>query len=446
MVQPPMTTMLNAALENVRWIADWRRQDYVIDRRPGGTGKIGSVGIIGAGTMGTAIAAAHVLYRLPVVLHDADSEMLDGALASVAAELREAGGHVAQGSLGRLARLTADLAEVARCDLVLEAITETLSTKLQLYGQLRRHLGEHTIVASNTSTIPMASLARGLSDASRFCGMHFCHPVRQRPLVEIVRGPQTSDRTIAAAVAHARRIDRIPIVVQDGAGFVVNRLLFPYLSGALELLREGASVDSIDRAATGFGMAFGPLRLMDEIGLDTTLQAAWVLAAAFPERIVPSPVLVSLIKAGRLGRKTGAGFFSYNGPAAELAAGAVDTTVTKLIAPWIDSSPPHTQETLGYRLVLPMLLEATHILDEGKVCDVRDIDLAMLFGLGFPAEKGGLLWWADTLGAEQVIALLESLSTQGPQAEPTPMLKMLAKTGGRFHPSGEVRQRVAGLE
>ena len=140
--------------------------------------------------------------------------------------------------------------------------------------------------------------------------MHFCHPVRQRPLVEIVRGPQTSQRTIAAAVAHVQGIARMPIVVEDGPGFVVNRLLFPYLSEALELLREGAPVDAIERAAAEFGMAMGPLRLMDEIGLDTILQAAWVLAAAFPERIVSSPLLVSMVKAGRLGRKTGAGFFS----------------------------------------------------------------------------------------------------------------------------------------
>ena len=331
--------MLNPAIENVRWIADWSRQDHGVRQRPAGPRKIGSVGIVGAGMMGTAIAAAHVQYRMPVLIHDANEAVLGRAVASIAAELREANGHLTPSSFGRLVRPTADLAEVARCDLVLESIAETVPAKLQLYAQLRGHLAEHTIVASNTSTIPIQRLARGLADASRFCGMHFCHPVRQRPLVEIACGPQTSDLTIAAAVAHARRIDRMPIVVQDGPGFVVNRLLFPYLGEALELLREGTPVEWIERAATEFGMAIGPLRLMDEIGLDVAFQAGWVLAEAFPERIVSSPVLVSMVKAGRLGRKTGAGFFSYGGPTSGVAQGAADTAVAELIAPWIDSSP-----------------------------------------------------------------------------------------------------------
>jgi 3-hydroxyacyl-CoA dehydrogenase len=425
--------MLSAALENVQWIAAWGRQDHVVGRRAAGSRKIGSVGIIGAGMMGTAIAAAHVQHRLPVVIHDADGDVLGRADAAIAAELRHAHAHVAPGTFRRLVRPTVDLAEAARCDLVLEAIVETLSAKRQLYAQLQRHLGATTLVASNTSTIPLAQLARGLPDASRLCGMHFCHPIFQRPLVEIVYGPQTTDPTTAAAVAHVRRIGRMPMAVPDGPGFVVNRLLFPYLGEALELLRAGATAESIERAAVEFGMAVGPLRMMDGIGLDTTLQAAWVLAAAFPERIVPSPLLVSLIKAGRLGRKTGAGFFLYRGPGGS-AQGVVDPALAALTAPWIDGSSPPALEAVTHRLMLPMLLEATRLLEEGKVGHVRDIDLAVLFGLGFPVEKGGLLWWADTLGAKRIVALLQALGTMGPRAEPTPMLKGLARTGGRFYP------------
>ncbi len=405
----------NAAIENVGWIADWSRQETSVSRRRAGPRKIGSVGIIGAGMMGTAIAAAHVRYRLPVMIHDADEEVLGRAKASIAAELDEAEGRFPSVAFARFVHPTAALAEVARCDLVLESIVESLSVKLRLYAQLRRHLGEHTIVVSNTSTIPVQRLAGGLADASRFCGMHFCHPVRQRPLVEIVCGPQTSDRTIAAAVAHVKAIARIPIVVQDGPGFVVNRLLFPYLGEALELLREGTPIESIEGAAAKFGMAMGPLRLMDEIGLDTTLQAAWVLAAAFPERIVSSPLLVSMVKAGRLGRKTGAGFFSHRRSTAGSPQGTVDPAVAEMLAPWISSSPRSAPETITYRLVLPMLLEATRLLEEGKVRNVRDIDSAVLFGLGFPAEKEGLLRWADRLGAQRVVTLLQSLGTMGPR-------------------------------
>jgi 3-hydroxyacyl-CoA dehydrogenase len=420
--------MSQAAIENVRWIADWNRQDRAAHWRPASPRKINNVGIIGAGMMGSAIAAAHVLYRMPVVIHDTDEEVLAGSAASIAAEVRAAGGHLTPEASGRLAHPTTALAEAARCDLVVESITEQLAAKQQLYSRLERYGAEYTIVASNTSTIPIERLAAGLADPSRFCGMHFCHPVHQRPLVEIVRGPQTSDLTIAVAVAHARRIDRMPIVVQDGPGFVVNRLLFPYLGEALALLREGVPAEMIDRAAIEFGMARGPLRLMDEIGLDTALQAAWVLGAAFPERVVPSPLLVSLVKAGRLGRKAGAGFFEYRG-----SPGGADLTLAKIIAAWIDSPLERRPAALAYRLVLPMLLEATRILEENKVRDMRDIDLAVLFGLGFPAAKGGLLWWADTLGARQVVSLLQSLDAMGPRAKPTPMLQAMAATGATFY-------------
>jgi 3-hydroxyacyl-CoA dehydrogenase len=412
--------MLTPALENVQWIAAWGRQDRAVAQPATGPRKIASVGIIGAGLMGTAIAAAHVQYRLPVVIHDLNAAALGRVGDSVAAELREANAHVTPGALGRLLRPTADLAEAAGCDLVLEAIAETLPAKLQLYAQLQRHLSAETIVASNTSAIPLQRLARGIADPSRFCGMHFCHPVPDRPLVEIIYGPQTSDLTMTAVVAHARRIGRMPMTTPDGPGFVVNRLLFPYLGEALELLSEGVAAESIDAAATEFGMAIGPLRMMDEIGLDTTLHAGLVLATAFPERIVASPLLVSLIKSGRLGRKSGAGFFSYSTLLDEPA-----------VAPC--ARIPPKQEQMAYRLVLPMLLEATRLLEEGKVRDAREIDLAVLFGLGFPAEKGGLLWWADTLGAQRIIALLGSHGAMGSRAEPTPLLKSMAAAGDRFY-------------
>ncbi len=395
--------------------------------------KIRSVGIIGAGMMGTAIAAAHVRHRLPVVIHDANEEALDRVTASIAAELGAAEGAWLPGPLRRFVRPTAALAEVGQCDLVIESIVESLAAKRRLYAQLQGHLSGQAIVASNSSTIPVQRLAEGLAGASQFCGMHFCYPVQQRPLVEIVCGPQTSQRTIATAVAHVQRIARLPIVVEDGPGFVVNRLLFPYLSEALELLREGVPIHVIERAAAEFGMAMGPLRLMDEIGLDTILQAAWVLAAAFPERVVSSPLLVSMVKAGRLGRKTGAGFFFYGGPTSPAVSAAVDPAVAELLAPWIDSPPRTVPDNIAWRLVLPMLLEATRLLEEGKVRHPCDIDSAVLFGLGFPAEKGGLLRWADKLGAQRAVALLQSLVAIGPRAEPTPMLRTLAETGGSFY-------------
>jgi 3-hydroxyacyl-CoA dehydrogenase/enoyl-CoA hydratase/3-hydroxybutyryl-CoA epimerase/3-hydroxyacyl-CoA dehydrogenase/enoyl-CoA hydratase/3-hydroxybutyryl-CoA epimerase/enoyl-CoA isomerase len=423
--------MMSPALDNVRRLVEWSRRDNAVDGDA--PLPIGRVGILGAGMMGTAIAAAHVQYQVPVVIHDVDPEALARAPAAVAAELRRTGIELPPSSLHRLVRTTADLAEVAPCDLVLEAIVEALPAKQRLYARLREHLGEHTIVASNTSTIPLERLAGGVSDVARFCGMHFLHPVRERPLVEVVRGKHTSGRTIATAVAHLRRIGRMPIVVEDGPGFVVNRLLFPYLGEALELLRIGTPAEAIERAAAEFGMALGPLRLMDEIGLDTTLRAGWVMAMAYPERIAPSPLLLAMVKAGRLGQKTGAGFYCYGTPDEAALSRVPDPAFAKTIAPWIEPSGQPPRERLDLRLVMPMLLEAARILEEGNVRDARAIDLAALFGLGFPADKGGLLWWANTFGLDRILAWLRSDCAAGIRCRPTPLLERLAAAGGGFY-------------
>jgi 3-hydroxyacyl-CoA dehydrogenase len=423
---------MTPALQNVRRLVEWSRQNH--NSASGGPSPIQSVGILGAGMMGTAIAAAHVAFQLPIVISDVNEAALGNAMAAISAELPTTARLQMQDE-SKLVRTTADATEVARCDLVLESIVETLSTKQQLYSQLQPHVASHTIVATNTSTIPIARLAAGMADPSRFCGIHFFHPVRERPLVEIVRGPETGDSTIAAAVAHVQRIGRMPIVVCDGPGFLVNRLLFPFLGEALALLREGVAAEAIEDAATTFGMAIGPLRLMDEIGLDTTLQAGWVLAAAFPERIVSSPLLVSLVKAGRLGQKSGAGFYSYGGLARPAATGVIDAAAEKLIARWIEKPNSPSGESIAFRLMAPMLLEAARILEEGKVADARSIDLAVIFGLGFPAEKGGLLWWADTVGAEEIVAMLPSYSTMEGRNQPPPLLLALAKSHGRFYDS-----------
>lgn len=381
--------------------------------------------------MGTAIAAAHVEHQLPVVICDVNEAALADAPASIAAALPETIRSKHSDALG-LIRTSNDLAEAARCDLVLESIVEAFPPKQRLYAQLQPHLADHTFVASNTSTIPIGRLAENCADPSRFCGMHFFHPVRQRPLVEIVRGPKTSDQTIAAAVAHVRRIGKMPIVVRDGPGFLVNRLLFPYLGEALRLLLDGVPAEAIEHAATEFGMAMGPLRLMDEIGLDTTLQAGWVLSSAFPERIGSSPLLVSMVKAGRLGQKAGAGFYRYDEASSSAVTGILDTAVEEIINRWSNVREDVPHDALAWRLVLPMLLEATRILEEGKVSDAREIDLAVLFGLGFPADKGGLLWWADSMGAQQILTMLPPGRQPEAQYLATPMLLTLAKTGSRF--------------
>jgi 3-hydroxyacyl-CoA dehydrogenase/enoyl-CoA hydratase/3-hydroxybutyryl-CoA epimerase/3-hydroxyacyl-CoA dehydrogenase/enoyl-CoA hydratase/3-hydroxybutyryl-CoA epimerase/enoyl-CoA isomerase len=263
-------------------------------------------------------------------------------------------------------------------------------------------------------------------------GLHFFHPVRRRPLVEIVRGPRSEPHAIAAAVAYVQSIDKVPIVVNDGPGFLVNRLLVPYLAEALELLLEGVAIPQVERAATEFGMAMGPLRLVDEIGLDTALMGGRVLWEAFPERITPSPLLVAMYKKGRLGRKTGAGFFAYSSyqdaAEAEPSPDAID-----LVAAWARPRAPTPGDQIITRLLLPMVLEATRVLEERLVDGPSSIDLAVNLGLGFPAARGGLLRWADSLGSRRVMALLEALAHRGSRFRPTPLLVEMARGGRSFH-------------
>lgn len=192
---------MTPALENVRRLEEWSRGEHGGNSALAASPPIRNVGILGAGIMGISIAAAHVEHRVPVVVSDVDRAALAGAAASIAADLPAAIRSQPQ-LASALVRTTSDAAEAARCDLVLEAIVETLPAKLRLYSELQRHVAAHAIVASNTSTIPIQRLAGNVADASRFCGMHFLHPVRHRRLVEIVRGPRTSEETIAAATRH----------------------------------------------------------------------------------------------------------------------------------------------------------------------------------------------------------------------------------------------------
>jgi 3-hydroxyacyl-CoA dehydrogenase/enoyl-CoA hydratase/3-hydroxybutyryl-CoA epimerase/3-hydroxyacyl-CoA dehydrogenase/enoyl-CoA hydratase/3-hydroxybutyryl-CoA epimerase/enoyl-CoA isomerase len=315
-------------------------------------------------------------------------------------------------------------------------VVERTDIKRQVLTDIERAVGPDTVIATNTSTNPIAKLAEVLTDPTRFCGIHFFNPVRRMMLVEVIRGPATSDATVATAVAHAKRLGKCPVVVQDSPGFLVNRILMPYLHEAVELLREGVAMQRIDRAARAFGMPMGPIELYDMIGLDTAFYAGLVMAAAFGDRIDASPVIPALVKSGRLGRKTGGGFYRYTVPADGNAQRAridrPDDGVPAMLASYALPDTQPTAATITDRLVIPMLLEAVRTVDEGIVRDGRDIDLAVIHALGFPAFRGGLLAWADSLGAAEIVRRLEPLATLGPRMTPPDRLLALARSGGTF--------------
>ena len=427
---------INRALLNVFFLSDRNKKDTGIDRGDVKPAEVKSLAVYGAGIMGSSIGAAAVKVSMPVALSDTREEALAQGVEHLLEEVsysKEKKGPDIQRTLkfAPLVNPTHSDAEMAHCDIVLEAVVENVDVKKQLYARVEPLLGGEALLATNTSTIPIERLAADLKHPDRFVGIRFFNPVRKMPLVEVIRGPQTSDQTVATAVAFAKRLRKSPIVVFDGPGFLVNRCLFPYLNEALHLLQDGASPDAVERAAKDFGMPMGPLTLYDVIGLDTAVYAGRVMYDCFPERCEPTQLILTMVKQKRLGQKTGSGFYRYDD---KKGRGKPDPEFAKLLEP-LAKSPDRkfSKDELTHRLFLPMLLEATRVLEEKKVRDPRDVDLGLIYGIGFPPFRGGLLYWADQVGAGQILEWLKPLADCGPRLQPTQMLKDMAQSGAKFY-------------
>lgn len=426
---------VNRALLNVFFLQDKNKKDPGVDNPEIKPRPIRSASVIGAGIMGQGIAAANVKRKIPTTLTDVSHEALARGVSGILEEVaynkvtKAADAHKAI-ELSPYINGSTSPAEVAASDLVIEAVIENLDIKQKVYADLEPKLGPETILASNTSTIPISKLAAGLKNPERFCGLHFFNPVRKMPLVEVIRGAKTSDETVATLVAYAKAIGKSPIVVGDGPGFLVNRILLPYMTESVQLLMEGAAVRHIEKCASAFGMPMGPLTLFDVVGIDTAVHAGRVMYAAFPDRVITNELLIALFKSGKLGQKTGTGFFSYKN---KKGKGEPYPEFEAMLAERREGERKFSPDELTHRLFFPMLLEATRILDEGLVRDVRDVDLALIYGLGFPPFRGGLLFWADTIGAKKIVELLEPMKKIGKRYEPTPRLLKMAETGEKFY-------------
>ncbi|MCH8046763.1 MAG: enoyl-CoA hydratase/isomerase family protein [Planctomycetes bacterium] len=428
-------TPISRALINVFFLTDRNKKDTGVEGRDITPAKISSVGVLGAGIMGAGIASANMRRGIRVTMTDASQEALAAGVRGIMEEVsynkQIKGPDVKRAvEMAPMLNATGAYEEFAGCDVVIEAIVENPQIKTQVYAQLESHLRDDAILASNTSTIPITQLAAELNHPERFCGIHFFNPVRKMPLVEVIRGEQTSDETIATAVAYAKRLGKSPIVVNDGPGFLVNRLLLPYMAEAAELFLDGAPIRHIEKAAKAFGMPMGPITLYDVVGLDTAVYAGKVMYEAFPDRVVPSMLLENLVKAGRLGQKSGAGFFVYKD---KNKRGQPDPELDPIVAPLLREPQKFTIEQITTRLFMPMLLEATRVLEEKIVRDARDVDLGLIFGIGFPPFKGGLMAWADSLGAKQIVEQLKPIEVLGERMRPTPMLLEMAASGKKFY-------------
>lgn len=394
------------------------------------------VGVIGAGIMGAGIAGAHIRRGIPVMLTDSVPQALEKGVAGIAKVMQtriEMGRMSSPEMVAALARLstTGTLAAMADRDVVIEAVVENEAVKVQVYKELQAVLPRDAILASNTSTISITRMAQAVARPENFAGMHFFNPVDRMQLVEVIRGDRTSDATVVTLAALAKRIGKTPIVVRDCPGFLVNRILFPYINESLVLLEEGAGPRDIDKAATAFGMPMGPIALNDLVGLDTSLYAGQVVNTAFAERAASSRILAELVKAGRLGQKAGAGFYSY----AKGSRSVDDPAFAAILEKCRTGNRQISQEEITDRLFLPMLTEASRVLMEGIVREPADVDMGLILGIGFPAFRGGLLRWADSLGADKVLEKLKKYEHLGSRFQPTEALRELAATKKKFYPA-----------
>src|ERR1017187_5250613 len=372
------------------------------------------VHVVGAGVMGGDIAAWAALRGLNVTLQDRSAELIQPALARAKAYFEKrlnAPGAAAEA----LARLRTDVAGsgVADADVVIEAIVENAEANRALYAQIEPRLKPNAIFATNTSSINIETLAEGLKDPGRLVGIHFFNPVAQMQLVEIVQGPGTRAEVARIAASFARKLDKLPLPCKSAPGFVVNRILMPYINEALFALADGIPAAVIDQAATRFGMPVGPIELADMIGLDVALHVGRVLAEAF-RRPLPE-VLLNLVDQGKFGRKSGEGFYVWrDGKAVRTRA-------------QIAEIPPELED----RLILPMLNEAAACLRAGVIEDADLLDAGAIFATGFAPFRGGPLNYAKERGVDKVTLRLTDLEQ---------------RHGERFHPDAGWRNLSASTQ
>jgi 3-hydroxyacyl-CoA dehydrogenase/enoyl-CoA hydratase/3-hydroxybutyryl-CoA epimerase/3-hydroxyacyl-CoA dehydrogenase/enoyl-CoA hydratase/3-hydroxybutyryl-CoA epimerase/enoyl-CoA isomerase len=393
------------------------------------------LGVIGAGLMGAGIAGAFIRKGLHTIMMDSVPAALEkgvGAIQTVMQTRVEIGRMKPEEVLAALGKLTTtgSLSAMSDRQAVVEAVIENEAEKVKVYRELQEYLPAESILASNTSTISITRMAKSVRNPELFAGMHFFNPVDRMALVEVIRGEKTNDATVVTLVALAKAIGKSPIVVKDCPGFLVNRILFPYINESLVLLEEGAGPREIDRAATAFGMPMGPITLNDVVGNDTALYAGNVVNKAFADRAATTRILDELVKAGRLGQKSGAGFYSY---AKDPKKGGDDPAFAAILEKCRKQARQISQEEITDRLFLPMLLEATRCLAEGIVRDPADVDMGLILGLGFPAWRGGILRWCDSLGADKVVERLKKYEHLGPRFVPTESLRRLAAEKRRWY-------------
>lgn len=387
--------------------------------------------VVGAGAMGAEIAQVISYSGLPVVLKDVDQAMLDRGMARIRKiyQSRVDRGKLSASDMdGKLALITPTLAfdEFTEVDIVVEAVPEKMSVKRAVLGQLAQVLPESAIIASNTSALSISEMGAASGRPGKLLGMHFFNPAHVMKLVEIIPGLDTAQETVDDVVSFTESLRKLPVVVQECPGFLVNRLLMPYLNEAVLALEEGeASANDIDQQMQAWGMPMGPFILMDMLGLDVCADVGQYLQTEYGGRMRGAALFPRLMQAGRLGEKSGAGFYGYGAES--------DEPVKQMIAEAqaAGEARPSGRPFEPDRLIMPLINEAALCLQE-HIASPGDIDLAMVAGTGmtYGGERAGPLAVADSLGLDTVVAKLEQLqSAYGERFQPARLLRTKVRAG-----------------
>src|SRR5438874_2703147 len=434
------------------------RNFFLNDKYRKGTSKVSAqkvvhAAVIGAGVMGSGIAQWLSSHGVTVILRDIAREQIDRGLATIEKTYADAvkrGLMSAEKAKGGRARIVASTApmELRDVQFVIEAASEKVEIKKEIFRELAMQAGPKTIVATNTSALPVGKLADSTVSPEHVIGLHFFNPVSRMKLVEVVVAKETSEETRERSLAFVRQIGKLPVVVRDSPGFLVNRVLFPYLLDAAELFESGLHAEKIDNALLQWGMPMGPLRLIDEIGVDIAVDIGNTLEKAYGRRDHVSPVLLWLRDRQMLGRKTGAGFYKYDGKAQTPndsltrwrralhgePEGADGPNPAAAGPDWHrDPRLRSNEEELTHRLIFLMVNEAAGCVEERVVDSPEDADYGMILGTGFAPFRGGPLRFAEHFGLKKIVEAMDRLAQSEEKFSPCDILRKHARGATKFY-------------
>ena len=406
-------------------------------------GNVERAAVLGAGIMGGGIAYQSALKGTPIIMKDIAQAGIDLGLAEASkllAKQVERGRMSPAEMAGTLNKIQPSLSYdgFGGVDVVVEAVVENPKVKHAVLAETEAQMRDDAILASNTSTISITYLAEPLKRPEKFCGMHFFNPVHRMPLVEVIRGEKTGDEAIGRTVAYALAMGKKPIVVNDCPGFLVNRILSPYIGAFMGLVRRGVDFVTIDRVMERFGWPMGPAYLCDVVGIDTGVHAGAVMAEGFPDRMKYDFRTCHdvMFENERFGQKNGRGYYAYEADKKGRPKKIIDEQVAALLAPVIEGNETLDDDAIVDSMMIPMCLEAVRCYEDGIAASATDVDLALIYGLGFPPFRGGALHYVDDFGIAKFVARADELSTAaGPLKTsylPTDKLREMAASGAAF--------------